>query len=210
VLERAKAMSEATGGLFDCAIAPVLMQNGYLPDLGASGDAAEFGTLRELELHSGARVHLRRRVCITLDGIAKGYAVDRAVDALRVARVRSGVVNAGGDLRVFGDALETVHVRHPRAPGTLIELGALRECAVASSAGYFSLSQVDGRTVSHIVDPRQRCCCNPPGAVVVIADHCVTADALTKPLLLEPDCGRDLAARFGAAAVFIDANGSLQ
>jgi thiamine biosynthesis lipoprotein ApbE len=39
---------------------------------------------------------------VDLGGIAKGFAVDRAVKALKCAGLASGVVNAGGDLRVFG------------------------------------------------------------------------------------------------------------
>src|SRR5437762_3289177 len=69
-----------------------------------------------------------------LDGIAKGFAVDRAVECLQSAGIRSGVVNAGGDLRVFGDALEDVYVRAPQRPERLIHIGKVRDAAVATSA----------------------------------------------------------------------------
>src|SRR4051794_27429920 len=86
VLRRAKELHAATDGLFDCAASP-----------------SRGGTLRDLEIVARRGVMLHRRLELTLDGIAKGYAVDRAVDALRAHGITTGAVNAGGDLRVFGE-----------------------------------------------------------------------------------------------------------
>src|SRR5207237_6464818 len=69
----------------------------------------------------------------SLDGIAKGFAVDRAVECLQDAGIAAGVVNAGGDLRVFGDAPQEIYVRLPQDPAQLVRLGALRDAAVATS-----------------------------------------------------------------------------
>lgn len=107
---------------------------------------------------------------LTLDGIAKGFAVDQAVTALRAAGVRSGTVNAGGDLRVFGDKSERVHVRD--STGRLHDVGMLRDAAVASSDS------------SHVVDPRSGRPCTGGKTISVVATDCMTADALTKIALL--------------------------
>src|SRR5437762_3907929 len=58
-----------------------------------------------------------------LDGIAKGFAVDCAVETLQLAGLRAGVVNAGGDLRVFGEAFEDIYVRTPDKPDALLHIG---------------------------------------------------------------------------------------
>jgi thiamine biosynthesis lipoprotein len=91
VLRRAKELHEATDGLFDCTVAP-----------------GGRGSLSDLRLIAGNGVVLSRPLAITLDGIAKGYAVDRAVDALLAAGATAGFVNAGGDLRDLrrGDAAD--------------------------------------------------------------------------------------------------------
>src|SRR5437773_2883272 len=68
-----------------------------------------------------------------LDGIAKGFAVDRAVECLQDAGIAAGVVNAGGDLRVFGDELEEIYLRLPQRPAQLLRLGHLRNAAIATS-----------------------------------------------------------------------------
>jgi FAD:protein FMN transferase len=126
-----------------------------------------------------------------LDGIAKGFAVDRAVESLQRAGIRAGVVNAGGDLRVFGEAYEDIYVRPPDRPHTLLHLGRIRDCAVATSASAL------------LVDPRRRDARTAPPAASVIAPDCMTADALTKPCLLEPSRAQELAARFGARALVL-------
>jgi thiamine biosynthesis lipoprotein len=131
----------------------------------------------------------------SLDGIAKGFAVDRAVEVLQTAGVRAGMVNAGGDLRVFGDAFEEVYARPPHDPDTLVYLGRLRDAAVATSAAAL------------LVDPRARGRACPATGATVIAADCMTADALTKPCLLEPQRAQELAGRFCARALLFSADG---
>ncbi len=116
----------------------------------------------------------------SLDGIAKGFAVDRAVGCLQAAGM-SGVVNAGGDLRSFGEEWEPVYVR---SGSELIYLGEIRDAAVATSA---SLG---------IVHPRAGP--SRAAAVTVMASDCMTADALTKPCLLAPHRAEEIAQRLGA------------
>lgn len=174
VLRRARVIWLATRGLFDPCAAP-----------GATTGFAD------LDLLAG-EVRPLRSVHLTLDGIAKGFAVDRAVAALRAAGVASGVVNAGGDLRIFGADPEPVCVRHPEHPGALVAIGEVREVAVATSAPYFG---------SSCIDPRSGRACSSQASGTVIAADCMTADALTKPLLIEPAITARALQRFGARAL---------
>lgn len=129
----------------------------------------------------------------SLDGIAKGFAVDRAVEVLQDADIAGGAVNAGGDLRLFGAELQDVYVRTPHAPAELECIGRVREAAVATSANML------------LVDPRgERARPGLRGATVIAAD-CMTADALTKPCLLKPERAKELAARLGAHALVFGA-----
>lgn len=187
VLRRAQELHLATDGLFDCAVAPLLMKAGHLP---CHAPAVPDGSLADLELLPDGMVAVRRAVALTLDGIAKGYAVDRAVQALLHAGVPAGVVNAGGDLRLFGAQPEPVHVRDPRSPGRFIHIGDFRNAAVASSTG-------------PVVDPRTMTLRHLCGGVTIIAEDCTTADTLTKPCLLDSASASAIAARFGAQALLV-------
>ena len=121
-------------------------------------------------------------VRLTLDGIAKGYAVDLAVEALRIAGARLGWVNAGGDLRVFGDLALPVDRRKGR---TLHRL-ALRERAMATSE-YGPRRTVASR--SHLHGRRGRL--RGSYGASVLARECIVADALAKAVAV---AGRDVAA----------------
>src|SRR5262249_39413688 len=116
VLETALDLTRRSGGAFDVAVAPVLQELGRLPRRGPRSAPRSSGG-EAFELSAGRRVRFRDRgVRIDLGGIAKGFAVDRAVDTLRARGVRCGLVNAGGDLAAFGPQPQTVHVRDPRDP----------------------------------------------------------------------------------------------
>jgi len=204
VLEYARRLSERTGGAFDITVASILVRNGFLPQRSraSQSDVVNEVTFRDLELLAGNQVRWRRLGCIDLGGIAKGYAVDCAVAAMKSTGVVSGVVNAGGDLRCFGDK-QAIHVRRPDAPAELLALGWLREGAIATSAGYFAGVQVDGRQIDPLVDPQSRNCVAWGDSVSVVAAECMAADALTKVVRLAPMGIHDLLTGLEAQAVVI-------
>ena len=84
------------------------------------------GGSSDLQLLEGARPRAIAHAPLEIDcgGIAKGYAVDAAVAALRGGGCSAGLVNAGGDLRVFGALTERLWLRE--AGGTLRPLAAAR------------------------------------------------------------------------------------
>ena len=137
------------------------------------------GRLSALELPPGIdAVIAHRRLTLDLGGIGKGYAVDRGIAALRASGCAGGLVNAGGDLAVFGARAHKVVCRDARGAATCI---TLRDAALATSdvggearprehRGYY-----DGRNGHAIVS----------GRVSVTAPCAASADALTKCLLAD-------------------------
>ena len=84
-------------------------------------------------------------------------------------------------------------------------LGWLADAALASSAGYFSSIEVDGRRIDPLVDPRQERCTTWNGSITVAAPAGVIADALTKIVRLAPDRTPDILDRL---AIVIDEQGA--
>jgi thiamine biosynthesis lipoprotein len=113
VLARAQEFAVASRGAFDVAIAPLLSEWGYLPAHYEKDDAASY---RDIVLPPGGMVRFLRPLAIDLGGIAKGFAVDWAVEALRAEGAAGGTVNAGGDLRAFGHEVEQIHLRDSANP----------------------------------------------------------------------------------------------
>lgn len=166
VLAAARLLSHFSSGAFDVTLtnaAPV-------PLRGRRGD------WRAIELLHARRVRFTRPVRVDLGGIAKGFAVDRAVDVLRSAAVPAGVVNAGGDLRVFGSEPELVHVRHPGCLAAFVPAAELVEEAMATSANYLD-TPGQGRLRAPL--GRRRIWLGR-GSVSIRASSCLAADALCK------------------------------
>lgn len=188
VLAAAAKLSRESGGEFDIT-APA----------NAGGD------WRDIELLPNRRIRRRCRVQIDLGGIAKGFAVDRAVATLRARGASAGAVNAGGDLRVFGGKLERVSVRHPANPSIVLPLLDLTEGAVATSANY-----LDPRGAGRLRRPRGRRLWVGQGSVSVCAASAMVADALTKIVAaIGPYRARPLLRQYAAAAVVLTRRGAV-
>jgi len=197
VLQFAQRLSVLSAGRFDVSIGREMVSAGLLPVPADAREPAEDVSFQDLALLPNAQILLKKQLWIDLGGIAKGYAVDCAIQLLREHQVDSALVNAGGDLRLFGPA-RPVHVRNPSLPGALISLGMLDNCAVASSSGMYSTSHSDA-----LVDKKNRACVRWNQSISVIAPDCMSADALTKIVRLCPDQAQDILEQYRAEAVFI-------
>jgi thiamine biosynthesis lipoprotein len=204
ILRIAQDLHHRSGGLFNCGIGHRLIAAGLLP---SHIDSSSYGIggIEDLYFIDHDTVSSLRPLCLDLGGIAKGFAVDQAVKALMAEGVSWGTVNAGGDLRVFGNKPQTIYIRNPQLPRHLIEVGSLSNGAIATSALYFSKRD---RQVSHIINPlAQTSTCvheQLSGSYSVLAKECVYADALTKVLALSKQRNHPCFARYGAQAIEIN------
>jgi FAD:protein FMN transferase len=161
LLELCGRLHRASGGRFDPSLR---FASGRLPDL---------------DLSEAPFARVRAPLCIDLGGIAKGFAVDRAVDALRARGCSGGLVNAGGDLAVFGARAHRIVCRTARG-NVVVEL---RDAALATSEVGNPSRPCEHQGHYHGVDGTAAA----PGAVTVTAASAAVADGLTKCLLLEDD-----------------------
>lgn len=158
-----------TEGLVDVNMAGVIAQwkeaarTGVLPDRAALAAAA-----------------LTPRAW-NVDALGKGFIIDRAVQTAR-RYVPAGLLNIGGDIRVWGDRDWLVGVAHPGQPADnaapLVTV-SLRESAIATSGGYARFSRIAGRDYSHLIDPRTQWAAGTRLAASVVAPDTLTANALS-------------------------------
>jgi thiamine biosynthesis lipoprotein len=199
VIRNAISMASATGGIFDITCASKLVEWGYLPMLAA--DLPEHVPGRSaLVLQDGNRIKKTSAAWIDLGGIAKGYAVDLAIAALRQSGIRSACVNAGGDLRAFGDIAYPVVVRHPAYPNEAALQTQLRGEALATSGTYFSRKHIDGRECSALINGSDSQPITAGFSASIRAPTCMLADALTKVVMASGDPRHTVLERSGAAA----------
>lgn len=170
VLERALYWSRRSGGAFDIVRAgKSALQRGLLPrHPGQPPVIASHWTWLTLQ---GTAVTLLKPACLELGGIAKGFAVDRAIQAMREAGATVGLVNSGGDVRGFGPQPWPITIVEPMTRRAAVAV-ELQDIALATSAG---LPSESGLVFAHL-----------PAAsgewlsVTVKAASCCDADALTK------------------------------
>lgn len=189
VLRLARRMHRLSDGLFDLAIGAQSARAGRNNGLRDPLREPQ-GTTADIVIHAALRVSFRRPMQIDLGGIAKGYAVDCAVAALRTCRIGSALVNAGGDMRAFGASAQPVQLRFA---GGVRTVAMLADAALASS----SPAGFDPGAAPHI-DPRSGRSVQSGQTVVVQAPSAALADALTKVALLCPRRADHLCAELGA------------
>jgi len=136
-----------------------------------------------------------------VDALGKGFIIDRSVEvAQRFAP--SGLLNIGGDIRVWGDKAWQIGVANPSAPAEnapLLGGFVLRNGAVATSGGYSRFVTLNGQRYSHIIDPRTLQSVNEITSASIVAANCLTANALsTAASILGLGEGVRLARLFGA------------
>lgn len=190
VLAIADDLHRRSDGLFDCAVDCAV-------DRAARAHGSK-ASQRDLELLRTQKVVKRRPLTIDLGGIAKGFAVDAALDALRDAGAVSGCVNAGGDIAVFGNETFFIDVRDPIA-GIRHRLVELRDFAVATS----SIEERDALTAGAHARDVDRDAFDRGASICVLAPRCVFADALTKVVALNGTTSHRLLASCGASAVVL-------
>lgn len=155
---------------------------------------------------------MRKTAPVTLDlnGIAKGYGVDRLAEVLQMHGNRAALVGIDGELRSFGlrpdrqawtIAIEAPDIRR-RAPLSML---ALQDAAVATSGDYRHWANVQGRRLSHTMDPAKGAPLqSSPASVTVVAPSCAEADAWATALMVAgPTSGAELAQRNGLEALFV-------
>lgn len=174
VLEMAAALQQASTGLFDIA-------------QGSGGFRCE--DARHVVKETGAAQ-------LNAGGIAKGFAVDRMIATLRARGIKSGYVNAGGDLRVFGDLDWPVHLRQQNHQPVAASL-TLRQGSFASSEFAAGRSPFHGDT---LINPSTQGICRKNIRVSVAAPRCVFADALTKVVALTGNIHHPALQQFHASA----------
>jgi thiamine biosynthesis lipoprotein len=216
VLEAALRFARASGGALDVTVGPVVDVWGFYRPQGALPPAAALDSARALvgyeriEYAAAART-LRlptRGMRLDFGAIAKGYAADRAVAAIRALGVERGKVDLGGNLR-FAGAPPGAHgwrvgLRDPRSPDEMIAVVQMDSGSVATSGDYERFFVYHGVRYAHIIDPHTGWPARGVIGVSVLAPSGLVSDALSTALfVLGPDRGCVLAHAVGVDAFWI-------
>jgi thiamine biosynthesis lipoprotein len=152
-------------------------------------------------------------MAVTLNGIAQGYICDRAADLLRSRGIGHVLLDLG-EMRAIGRLPDGrpwhVGIADPRRPESVLQVLDAADVAVASSGGYGTMFDRDGR-FHHLFEPWSGHSAFPWAGTTVVADTATVADALSTALAVAP---RDRAAEIlraggGRQAILVDAGGGI-
>ena len=196
-------VARASGGAFDPTVEPLLAAYDFGGEHQRVPGEEELRELlarvdyRRVRL-AGDSVEMPEGFAVDLGGVAKGYAADRALEAMRRAGARAGLVNIGGDIAVFGEkggGPWTIGIQHPRAPGGLFAVLELDGGAVATSGDYERFFIAEGVRYHHLLDPKTGRPARGLVSATVTAPNCTLADAYaTAVFVLGPEEGPALLA----------------
>ena len=170
--------------------------------------------LVEVDRLAGTVRFLAPGVRINLGGIAKGYAVERAVSLLRSRGIRHGIVTAGGDSRLLGDRRGQpfmVGIRDPRKDDEVVLTIPLEDEAISTSGDYERYFEEDGQRYHHIIEPATGLPAGGVRSATIVGPDAVLTDALsTSVFVLGVDQGLTLIATLpDYEGIVIDAQGRL-
>lgn len=216
------ALSRESHGAFDITLLPIMAlwgfdQGGQVPDSQKIADNLKLVGFEKLDLddnnHSvGFKVP---GMGLDLGAIAKGWAVDRAMEKIRSLGITDAIIDAGGDLRVIGSRpgkkFWRIGVQHPREQGALVATFDLRDTAIVTSGDYERYFVADGIRYHHILDPGTGFPARGCQSVTVLAATTAEADACaTAAFVLGPEKGLSfLRSRPGVRGLIVGADGAL-
>lgn len=220
LITKAHQVSVLTDGAFDITYASVGRyydyREGKTPDPQTMQRAVKAIDYRYIDRDlENSRVRFQHpEVYIALGGIAKGYAVDRAIALLQRAGVSQASVAAGGDSRIIGDRRGkpwTVGIQHPREADKMSAVLPLVDTAVSTSGDYERFFERDGVRYHHILDPSTGRSATGSWSVTILGLEATLTDALsTSVFVLGPERGLKLVNSLpGIDAIIIDPQGRL-
>ncbi len=204
VIEDAIKFSNLTDGAFDITCRPLInlwkkaKKEEKVPTEEEIEKAISLVGYQRIVLE-GNQIRLEKKgIQIDLGGIAKGYAVDKAIEALKNNGIKRALINAGGDLYALGEALQgggwSIGIQDPRDEDEIIDIIKVKDKAVATSGDYRRYFTLEGKRFSHIVNPKTGLTVQDvPMSVTIIGPDSTTTDALaTGVFVLGPEEGMKL------------------
>jgi len=219
VIEQALRVSAASDGAFDITVAPAADAWGFGPTA-ATGQAPDGTTLQSARDHSGyqklelsddqsAIRKLDPLIRLDLSAIAKGYAVDQLAYLLENLGMHDYMVEIGGEVRTAGERPDgkgwRIGIESPHNALPIQYVVAPGNAAIATSGNYRNYYMLDGKKISHTIDPGTAMPVNNGlESVSVIAPDAMQADAYaTTIMVLGPEAGFAFAQRLGIAAMLM-------
>jgi len=196
VLQRSIEFSKLTDGAFDITVGPLVDLFHSAQEKRVAPTKEQIAQVRSKVGFEKLKLNDQNRTVkfvvdgmrLDLGGIAKGYAVDKAVEAMQTCGASGGMVDIGGDIRCFGIppegrnhwliGLQNPNLEKDTAASNIVLKLKLTKGAVATSGDYQQFVLIEGKRYSHIIDRKTGTSTEGLSSVTIIAENATDADAL--------------------------------
>jgi len=224
LIARSIKISEITQGAFDITYGSIDkslwnfdVNMKKLPDAETAKKAIRLINYKNIILdYANTTVFLKEEgMRIGFGGIGKGYAADSAKMVMKENGCQSGIVNASGDLNVWGTQPDgsdwTVGVVNPNVQGEAFSYMSVTGLAIATSGNYEKYAVIDGKKYSHTISPKTGLPVSGIKSVTIITKSAEVADAMATPVMIMGiDTGMDLINQLkDIEAIIIDDNNNI-
>jgi thiamine biosynthesis lipoprotein len=213
VFNKAKEISELTGGAFDITVGPLVNAWGFGPDAIRNFNPSKLDSLMNLvgynkvSVIDGKVVKSDPGIALDVNAIAQGFTVDKVAEYMGKLGIKSFLVEIGGEVRVKGTkggALWRIGIDEPDdsnigAEEMIRDIIGLKDKSVSTSGNYRKFYIDNGVKYSHTIDPKTgRPVRHNLLSTTILADDCITADAFaTACMVLGKDGAVDLITKYG-------------
>ncbi len=177
------SITKLSNGCFDVSLNNIIRiwgfdsDNRQIPEASVIDSALKLSGWKDVKLFGENKIFKQRKVELNFGAIAKGYAVDKAINILRKSGIKQALVNAGGEVSVIGNNW-IVGIQHPDEINSIIKRIKLNGYTVATSGDYEQYFEVDGVRYHHILDPETGYPSKGLQSVTIINKSNAFADAL--------------------------------
>jgi thiamine biosynthesis lipoprotein len=192
LIRKALDFSSASNGAFDIAVGPIvkawdfLSEHPHVPDSLSIRRLLPLVDYRQVRADGGTVMLPKKGMALDLGAIAKGYAVDRAVDVLKRGGYERMIVDLGGNLGVYWQGTHMLDstaaqllIRHPRLENKFFGEFRYGSGGVSTSGDYQRYFIEDGVRYHHIIDPATGYPVRGVVSVTILAPNAMTADAIS-------------------------------
>lgn len=163
LLETALKICRESGGAFDITVEPLVRlwnfysDNPQLPSKERIEETLKLVGYQQIKIENNKVTKEKEDVHIDLGAIAKGYALQECVNTLKKNGLKAALIEAGGQVYVFGkinDGVWQIGVRNPRGSGIFAGLGLVDDMGIATSGDYERCFEENGQRYHHLLDPK--------------------------------------------------------
>ncbi|MBI5392489.1 FAD:protein FMN transferase [Candidatus Woesearchaeota archaeon] len=173
VLKVALDMCRRTNGLYDISLGKQFLQRKRNEDLTPLNCS-----FRDIKINGDIVTLSNADIIVDLGSIAKGYITDKIAEFIQSKGVVSGLIDARGDISVFGKQKRIIYVQHPRENDKFISALKLKNVGVATSGDYNQFDKDYDKC--HIINQRDYI------SVTVVAPTVMEADAYATAIFVMP------------------------